>query len=240
MKVARLQSFLHCFKIIGCLLGILQIPWISKISWAEEDWEVIANENDITIEKRKLATESLIEVRARGKIDAPMAAVMNVLNDSPRYPEWMKNSKEPKLIGVLPSDSSSRIFYNRVSPSWLLQDRDYYLVVRVRCARLQKQIQLEFSTDPSLSFPEQKKVVRMNDLHGHWYFHSVGSHTYGEYQLYVDIGGSLIKSIKNYAVKKMALQAFANFREQVYKTKNLEIAHLKQDFPQLFPSCISE
>ena len=209
---------------------------------SQNDWETVSQSNDMTVEKRNLSSESLVEVRVRGTIDAPIASVMNVLNDQAHYPDWMENSKEPKLIGTLPDDPGGRIFYNRGSPSFFLQDRDYYVVIRVQCAKLQKQIRLDFTTDRSLTFPKENNVVRLTDLHGHWYFYPLEAEgkTHAEYQIYADVGGSLISALKNYAVKKMGMQGFVNFRKQVYKTNRRDTRQLKIDFPQLFPACLLE
>ncbi len=238
LKFLALYSFRRTTCFVFFFATVLSLR---KLEAAQGDWEFLANEDGVTIEKRNLATDSLIEVRARGKIHSSIVAILNVLIDNEHYSDWMKSSKQPQLVGVTPGDPNGRVFYNRISPSVLIQDRDFYLATRLSCISLLKQVQLNFTTDPALHYPEKKGVVRLNTIRGHWHFYpsASGEEIMAEYQLYIDAGGSLIKAMKNYAVKKIVSQSFINFRKQVYKTDNRDTSQLRKEFPHLFPRCIS-
>jgi hypothetical protein len=178
-------------------------------------WEVVRNEKGIVVHRRAIAGSHLHEFRGTGVIEAPIAAVLGVLNDAEHRTEWMKEAAANTRVESL--DSYNEIFYSRTKAPWPVAHRDVVLRAHTIIDPKAGQVRIELTSQEHPSWPPQKGVVRMPFLRGHWHLwpERGGAWTRAEYQVHANPGGSLPDWIVNMVSKKIPFETMVGMQQQV-------------------------
>ncbi len=182
-------------------------------------WDLVRNERGIVIHRRTVSGSKLHEFRGVGIIEAPIASVLAVLDDSDHRLEWMKEAVANTRIEQL--DPYTEVFYSRTGAPWPVADRDVILRARTTMDPVQRQVRIEISSMTHPAWPPQKGVVRMPFLRGHWYLwpEHGGAWTRAEYQIHADPGGMLPDWIINMVSKKIPFDTLAGMQQQVKRRR---------------------
>ena len=205
-------------------------------------WELVRSDLGITIHRRTIAGSKLHEFRGVGLIEAPIASVLAVLNDSVHRLEWMKEAVANTRIES--PDPYTEIFYSRTGAPWPVADRDVVLRARTTMEPAARVVRIEITSQDHPAWPPQKGIVRMPFLRGHWYLwpEKNGAWTRAEYQIHADPGGMLPDWIINMVSKKIPHSAISEMQKQVVRRKYPEfeakIAQMPEykDFVQTLPA----
>jgi hypothetical protein len=164
-------------------------------------WELVRSDHGIIVHRRTIAGSKLHEFRGVGLIEAPIASVLAVLNDSVHRLEWMKEAVANKRIEQI--DPYTEVFYSRTGAPWPVADRDVVLRARTTLDTAARVVRVEIWSQDHPAWPQQKGIVRMPFLRGHWYLwpENGGAWTRGEYQIHADPGGMLPDWIINMVSK---------------------------------------
>lgn len=178
-------------------------------------WELVRNDHGITVHRRAVTGSKLHEFRGVGIIEAPIATVLAVLNDSVHRLEWMKEAVANTRIEQL--DPYTELFYSRTGAPWPVADRDVVLRARTTMDPPARIVRIEITSQDHPAWPPQKGVVRMPFLRGHWYLwpEKNGAWTRAEYQIHADPGGMLPDWIINMVSKKIPHDTIAGMQQQV-------------------------
>lgn len=178
-------------------------------------WELVRSDHGITIHRRTIAGSKLHEFRGVGLIEAPIASVLAVLNDSVHRLEWMKEAVANTRIES--PDPYTEIFYSRTGAPWPVADRDVVLRARTTMEPAARVVRIEITSQDHPAWPPQKGIVRMPFLRGHWYLwpEKNGAWTRAEYQIHADPGGMLPDWIINMVSKKIPHDTIAGMQQQV-------------------------
>jgi uncharacterized protein YndB with AHSA1/START domain len=178
-------------------------------------WEVVRKDKGITVLRRTVAGSQLREFQGTSLIEAPVAAVMAVLNDSEHRREWMAESKEQRTLQQL--DLTTVILYNRLAAPWPVADRDCVMRATTIFDTAQKMVRIEITATTHPDAPEVKGVVRMPSMVAHWHLSPVdgGKSTKAEYQVHANPGGSLPNWMANLSSKKIPYDTITALARQV-------------------------
>ena len=178
-------------------------------------WELVRNEHGIIVHRRAVTGSNLHEFRGSGVIEAPIAAVLAVLNDPEHRTEWMKEAAANSRIESL--GPYTEIFYSRTKAPWPVSDRDVVCRAQTTIDAKAGQVRVEITSEENAKWPPQKGAVRMPFLRGHWYLwpEHGGEWTRAEYQIHANPAGSLTDFIVNTVSKKIPYDTIVGLRQQV-------------------------
>lgn len=186
-------------------------------------WEIVRSDHGIVVMRRTVAGSPLHEFQGTGLVEAPVATVLAVLDDTEHRTEWMKESHSQKLIEK--SDERTVIFYNRTAAPWPVADRDVVMRASSSVDLKEKLLRIEFTSVEHPHWPPQKGVVRVPLLRGHWHLWPVsgGKYTRAEYQVFVNPGGMLPDWLINLASKKIPYDTIRALQGQVKRRQYPEL-----------------
>jgi hypothetical protein len=184
-------------------------------------WEPVRSDAGIVVHRRKVAGSPLHEFRGVGVVEAPLAAILGVLNDAEHRVEWMKEAAAN--VRVQRTGAYSEIFYSRTKAPWPVSDRDVVNIARTTFDARARAVRVTFHSVTHPAWPPQKGVVRMPSLHGHWTMWPVqgGAWTRIEYQLHADPGGLLPTPIVNLVSRQIPHNTLTGMRRQVQRRRDL-------------------
>lgn len=181
-------------------------------------WRVVRSDGGIMVLDRTVPGTKLREFQGTGVIEASIATILAVLQDTAHNPEWMKEAMTQVPIAT---EGSSEIFYNRTKSPWPVADRDVVMRATASFDLAAKMLRIEFESTTHPQWPPLPKVVRMPFLRGHWYLWPLrdGKWTRAEYQVHADPGGSLPNWVVNLASKQIPYGTIAALQKQVLRRR---------------------
>lgn len=181
-------------------------------------WRVVRSENGIMVLDRTVPGTKLREFQGTGVIEASIATILAVLQDTAHNPEWMKEAMTQVAIAT---EGNSEIFYNRTKSPWPVADRDVVMRATVGFDLAAKMMRIDFESTTHPQWPPVPKVVRMPFLRGHWHLWPLndGKWTRAEYQVHADPGGSLPNWVVNLASKQIPYGTIAALQKQVRRRR---------------------
>lgn len=206
-------------SLVGGLLGlVLAAPVCAQTADA---WRFVRDDDGIVVHRRPVEGSSLDELRGTGVVDAPIAAVLGVLQDTERGKEWMFNCVDSATLER--NDDGSYVVYNRTSTPWPLADRD--VVVRGRRVFEPTRVRVAFESIDFPVRPPTEGVVRMPFLRGHWILvpEARGEATRVEYQMHANPGGALPTWVVNGFAKSLPYETIRKLRAQVVRRRYPEV-----------------
>jgi hypothetical protein len=193
---------------------------------------MVRNDAGIEVYRRTVAGSALHEFQGTGVIEAPIPAVLAVLDDSEHRTEWMKEAVAQTMISR--NGDREQTFYSRTGAPWPVSDRDSVVRAITTVDIKAKMVRVEMNSMEHPSWPPQKGVVRMPHLCGHWFLwpSNGGKWTRVEYQVHADPGGSLPSSIINMVSKKIPHSAISEMQKQVVRRKYPEFEAKVAQMPE--------
>jgi hypothetical protein len=182
-------------------------------------WEPVRDDDGILVHRRAVRGSKLHEFRGVGLVEAPIALLLGVLDDSDHRTEWMQEARANNRIERV--GAFGEIFYSRTRAPWPVADRDVVLQATTTFDTSARQVRIEFVSVSHPAWPPQTGAVRMPFLHGHWYMTPVhgGAWTRIEYQIHADPGGLLPTWVINLVSKKIPHDTIAALREQINRRR---------------------
>ena len=152
------------------------------------DWQRISNEDGVTVDTRDVPGESLPVFLGITTISANIYEVAAVINDIDGACLWTKRCVASREVQR--SSETERIFYNRTSAPWPVQDRDAVLRGHVSGLEEGKTILIRFENTTLASMPAQGGAVRMPRVVGFYRLLRLGPRsTRVEFQVEAHLGG---------------------------------------------------
>jgi hypothetical protein len=200
---------------------------------APSPWERVRDDSGIIVHRRKIPGASIHEFRGRGIVDAPMAKVIAVAQDSDRRTEWMDRCIEARTLEK--PTQKSQIAYNRTKGSGLVSDRDAVIYGKAIFDTRRKEVRFEFHAVTYPQVPPRKGVVRMPALKGHWIFQPVAGDpgkTQVEYQVHADPGGYIPTFLVNLVSREIPHKTIVLLRRQVHRASYAELEKAINSLPE--------
>ncbi|MGZ3710088.1 MAG: START domain-containing protein, partial [Bdellovibrionota bacterium] len=136
----------------------------TAVSWAspsapDEGWKKVDETDGVTTSIRDVKGSPFIGVKGEGVIDAPISVVASVVDDMPRYKDWVDHLESSRWLH---RDSPwNYVEWDKFKMPFPLQDRDFVTraKVEVRLHPLEVIARVESVDDP-LAEPEYKHYIR--------------------------------------------------------------------------------
>jgi hypothetical protein len=195
-------------------------------------WELVRNDDGIVVHRRTVPGSKLHEFRGVGMVEAPISAVLAVLDDAEHRTEWMKEAVANRRIERV--GKYGELFYSRTGAPWPVSDRDVVNRAQIIFDGAQHLVRVEFRSTTHPAWPAQNGVVRMPSLEGHWTMwpERGGAWTRIEYQLHADPGGMLPQWIVNLVSKKIPYETLMGMRKQVSRRRYPEFQRALEATPE--------
>jgi hypothetical protein len=202
----------------GLLLVGIALLVSAGFAAADSEWEEIDRDDGIVCWRKDVADSPIVAFRGEGVIEAPIARVARVLEDTSRKTEWVAKCLEAKDVKLL--SPLERIEYNRTSAPWPISDRDF--VFRAKCeidpARKTVVYSLRSLDDPAC--PANEDLAVRGELLQSKYTLTALSHarTRLVVEIQADPKGSIPKWVVNFFQRAWPHQTIEGIRAQVAKS----------------------
>ncbi|KXI28894.1 START domain-containing protein [Paraglaciecola hydrolytica] len=152
--------------IVGNIVILLTSYLTTPFAFSEE-WQLEKSQKPIQVFSRDISNpqkKSLYkEILAVTTVKASPVALLNVLNDIKRAPQWIDNCIEVKIIAN--PEPQTKLVQSTFSAPWPLHKRD--MLTKSITHFQDQQIVIDI-TDAGDTLPTEKNTVRMTDIQGRW------------------------------------------------------------------------
>ena len=209
----------HRTFLAACLLGLglsafgLLVSPVSVVAQSARDWTQIDESEGIRVWKREIPGQQLPGFRGETVMATSVEALVAVLKDYARHPEWMHRCVASAQLKDLGGGHS--IDYNRTGAPWPVWDRDIIIDAQWSEAPDGRLVTLSFkNANPKLR-PLPKRTVRMPRLVGFYQLWRLGpNRTKVIYQVEADPGGSLPTWLAKSVVRDMPYNTLSALRDR--------------------------
>ena len=230
--------------------SVLKFTLLASFAWvtlaassglAQSQWEHVKTEKGVRVDQKEVKDRDLPTFRGATVINANIYALLAVINDFDRHPEWMHSCKESKLLKK--TGDFYLLSYNRTHAPWPVSDRDVVLESKVSLIPEKNMVRINFKGTSSPLKPEVDGVVRMMRLRGFYQLKAISANkTRVMYQVDADPGGSIPAWVAEMVVDDMPVNTLTNLRSQVKKRGGQYKAFLSRwdetqnpDAPKMIP-----
>jgi len=184
---------------------------------AADDWTLVGNEHGIEIYRRDVPGSSVVALKGKGIIDAPLWKVASVLLDTKRAPEWGDSLKESRVVRRL--SLNSYVEYNHIGLPLILKDRDFLSEVRIDVDAIQRRFALVYRLTDDPQAPNTHNV-RGQITSGAFDAQSLdgGQRTELTAEIHCDPRGAIPAWVVNLFQKSWPRNTFERLRKQVVKS----------------------
>jgi len=191
----------------------------AKPATVEPTWELIAEDEGVKAWRMEIEGSDVVAFRGETTMNAPIAKVASVLDDTSRKTEWVHNAIEAKNVKQI--SEWERIEYNRTkSPVPLfVNDRDFLFHAKVTLRLSEKQIVIDLKSVEDGAMPERDDAVRGHLLNSRYILSSLENDTKTRVQveIHADPRGSLPKWMVNLFQKAWPSRTLRGIALQVAK-----------------------
>ena len=197
---------------------------------ADDGWVPDANEQGVAVSIKTEPGRDLPIFRGVGTVDASVFEILAVLDDLPRFTQWMSSCVGARVVKQI--NEFERIEYNRTGAPWPVSDRDVVIRSSVDGSVSKGEVWARFQSTTSPDAGPVSGVVRMPKLAGFYHLEAIdASHTKVTYQVDADPGGLLPAWLVKLTTKKLPIETLVGLRKQVAKTRGQHEAFLKKYDP---------
>jgi hypothetical protein len=181
-----------------------------------EGWKLRKNMSGIKVYVRAVPGSDLKEFKAVAELNAGMASVIKLMEDTDSYPQWFPGICESKVLKML--GPRELVLYQKMNLPAPVDDRD--CVLKVVFSRERATGAAMFTISSLWDYiPEIHGVIRVRMIYGSWMF--VPDREKGvvmvTYRMHSEPGGSLPHWMANTAVVKRPFNVIKNMRKMLAK-----------------------
>lgn len=178
-------------------------------AYAEQQWRQEIDQEGIRIDTRAVGDSDIREFRAQVRVDAPVAAVLALLDDVPSFADWIEGCSDARLIGQ--HHFLHRLTYQVNDMPWFVSDRD--LVMEVSVQELESGHFLLLLSNRPDAFPDQG-LVRVNRASGYYLLKpEAEGGTWLTWEQHMEPGGELPAWLVNQLLVDIPFNSLKKLRE---------------------------
>ena len=196
------------------LIPVLILINLPVLAFAAQEWELLAEEEGIKVERRDRPESPMPVFRGTGYVDVAWHEVLAFLNDVESNDQWMYGCTDSRILER--GEIGEFILYHRTGAPWPLWDRD--VVIRTKLLRHEGgdfEVQLQSIEDKRM--PEIDGIVRMPRLVGSYRLSPGDQRTRIAFEIDVEPGGSVPIWLVKMVSLNLPLQTLRNLRERVVR-----------------------
>lgn len=197
------------------IITLLLTAFSFVLAAQETPWRLKKSSDGIEVYHRNVPESPINELRIKTSIRATMPALLSVMRDFTRYPQWIYKCTEATRIEKV--SEREYIYFGVMDFPWPLADRDF--VARSKMTRNPETgvVHIEVKGVPGYK-PPVKDHVRIPLMHYHWTLTPGNGVLLVDYQLKSDPGGSLPAWVINLGLDQGPVQTIKNLRQLAMKT----------------------
>lgn len=189
----------------GLLALVVAAPALAQTS-AERAWRAEEAVDGCQVTTREVPGRPYVAARASCIVPAELEVVARVLRDIERYPEWMQDCSQTKILKVVDRERDVYVFWFRQHIA-LFADRDMVLRSEVPVHEKDRRVIRATSTNDT-SYDAGRGYVRMPSFASEWVLERVGAQqTRVSFMIEPDLGAGLPTGIANSVIAKTPLQS---------------------------------
>ena len=191
------------------LLPILFFCLFSETSLAiTEEWQFERQKGQVKIYSRQ--TESgYKEIKAQTTVKSSPVALLLLLDDISRAPEWISENIEVKILSA--PDKHERIVQSYFSAPWPIKDRD--MITHSTTSIDKSGVVIDISNKGE-EFPKENDYVRMREVSGRWHATMVSDQICNiSYQGSGNPSGNIPRWLANKVIINSTFETFLNLSE---------------------------
>lgn len=203
-------------------LLILMSVCLAQSTYAENDWKMVKNTDDIEVYVRPYNNSNINECKGIVTIPASIDIIYAIISYAPLHKKLMHTCYDSFL--VKPWNQGCQVHYFVFKAPWPLQDRD---LIYETCAKLNREtgnIVVTSRVVEDASVPFKNRIVRVMDSNNTWTLEKLGSEkTRVTYRNYFNPGVAKIipQTFVNIICKDVPFYTLINMRnlarEPIYK-----------------------
>ncbi|MCF8301896.1 MAG: hypothetical protein K9I94_01370 [Bacteroidales bacterium] len=190
----------------------LIISFICAFNTAEKKakWKLRKQEDGIRVYTRQTIGSDFKSFRATTTIDAEPKAIMAVLLNLNKVPEWTPDITHARLLREI--EEGKEIVYMQYNLPWPINDRDVVFEQQFKREADTLWLCSEYKAG---YLPEKQDYTRVEALKGFWKLVDTGSSTHTIYQLHSNPGGKLPAWLVNWKIINAPYKTLHNLRNRV-------------------------
>jgi hypothetical protein len=205
---------------------VLMLLIVASTSFAADryQWKLDSVENDCQIYTSTVPGKEYIAAKTTCVIPARIEVVSVILKHIEKYPEWMEDCKETKILKVVDDQKDVFIFWFRQHID-LLADRDMVLKSKVIMNIEKGQHFIYADTNNEIPFDSGKGYVRMPSFSSVWTLEwKDREHTVVTFMVDPDLGKGVPTGIANRKIKTSTYKSLKKMMKEVKKSQYIEEA----------------
>jgi ribosome-associated toxin RatA of RatAB toxin-antitoxin module len=136
-----------------------------SMAWAGDDWESVAHDEGILVERRREPGTQFYEVRASTHSLFLPAVIFATLWKHQEYVEFVPYLKK---LEILKQSEHEKVIYEQIKMPLFVADRDYTVKITAEHDATNGVIQMRFVAVLDEGPPERPKYVRVKHIRGSW------------------------------------------------------------------------
>lgn len=213
------HNVMHALSSKFLLLGLI-IPLFAQAQYG--DWKKKKDKDGVKVYVREVENYSLKEFKGETFIEAPLSAIVFLINDTENLPEWMYSCKEAGRVKEF--NSLSGINYNVTETPWPLSDRE--IVVRYNISQdpnsLAVKIDLKAVPD---EMPANSDNVRIEEMSGFWELTPKDNGVHVVYQVISEAGGNVPDKLANAFIVRMPHETLTSMKRALKSAERKNAKH---------------
>lgn len=213
-----IKSFKSCF-LISVFISVFNLH-----SYAQKQWDLIKQEDGITIYSKTTADSDFKSFRAEMQLDESIHAFVALLKDLKNMPEWAYSVKYTDVLEI--SGDSTQIYYAEASVPFPFKNRDGIYLNRFRWIPDSSKLVVDIKLLPDY-LDEKDNLVRVKG-EGFWSATITDTQMLNiTFQMQVDPGGSIPAWLTNIFLDDTPYSTLTKLRAVIKKAK---YQNIKYDF----------
>lgn len=213
---------------IFMLKKTLCIVFVFLVLPQQTQWDIVKEENGITVYNRTVTGSAFNEFKAVAIINARIETVGEVLRDVASYPSWAADIVKAKVIQKISDDNMLVYFHQNVQ--WPVEDRDMLLKINTLTdfSKGRSEIRIIGVNSPLIQSPNG--TTRVKEISGQYLLEYIErEHTRVTYSVKSDPGGSIPASLANMSSKDIPYRTLLGLKKMVLLPKYIKLGELSND-----------
>lgn len=192
-------------------------PWVGVSAWilaasalaqapGDRTWGIEEQVNGCLVSTRPVPGRDYVAARTVCVVPADLEAIAQVLRDVERYPEWMENCAQTKVLSVVDRERDVLEFWYRQRVA-VFPDRDMVLRTDVPVREADRRV-IRATSSATARYDAGRGYVRMPSFSAEWVLERVGERqTRVTFTIDPDLGPGLPTAIANAVIAKTPLRS---------------------------------
>jgi len=180
-----------------------------------QGWDMVSNENNVTVYTRNVAEHDINEVKAETKLKATVSQLVALFMDVEKCGLWAENCKSAKIM-KRKSDNEFTLYRMMENP-WPFSNRDYLLQVTLDTSVETGTVLISYEILKG-DMAKNECCIRSNIVKGYWKF-TPASDGFTEVinQFHEDPAGALPASLLNNVMPSLPVNLLAEISKEISK-----------------------